>query len=68
MLKLKLKLSMAKLHVSKKCEEFKCQKLKLDNWEEIEGLNVEAGVGEIHDVARIFSCEASLSYRNLTDS
>ena len=44
-----------KLHVGKKCEKFKCETLKIDNWEEVEIVNDETGVEEISDV-----CNGSL--------
>ena len=39
-----------KLHVGKQYEEFKCQTLKVDNWEEIEMMNEETGLEDIEDV------------------
>ena len=39
-----------KLHVGKLCEDFKCQTLKVDDWEEIEIKNEETGIDEIEDV------------------
>ena len=38
-----------KLHVGRQCEDFKCQNLTVDVWEEIEIYNNETGVEEIHD-------------------
>ena len=39
-----------KLHVGKHCDEFKCQVLKVDNWEEVEIMNEETGIEEIEDI------------------
>ena len=39
-----------KLHIGKKCETFKCETLKIDNWEEVEIVNEETGVEEIADI------------------
>ena len=33
----------AKIHIGKYCEEFKCQNLSVDNWEEIRVKNDETG-------------------------
>ena len=41
-----------KLHVGKYCENFKCQDLKVDNWEEVEIQNEETGIDEIEDVLK----------------
>ena len=41
-----------KLHVGKYCEEFKCQSLKVDKWEEVELINEETGINEIEDVSK----------------
>ena len=38
-----------KLHVGKRCEEYKCQTLKIDNWKELEVENEETGIDEIED-------------------
>ena len=38
-----------KLHVGKKIQEFKCQPLKIDNWQEIEVVDKETGLEEIED-------------------
>ena len=39
-----------KMHVGNKRENFKCQELKVDNWEEVEIKNDETGVEDIKDV------------------
>ena len=39
-----------KLHVGAKFEKFKCETLKIDNWEEVEMVNDETGIEEIKDV------------------
>ena len=39
-----------KLHVGKTFEEYKCQTLKINNWEEVEVLNEETGVEDIEDI------------------
>ena len=39
-----------KLHIGKNRENFKCQTLKLDNWEEVEMINDVTGIEEIKDV------------------
>ena len=39
-----------KLHIGKSFEEFKCQSLKINNWEEIEVINEETGIDDIEDV------------------
>ena len=41
-----------KLHVGKICENFKCQTLKVDKWEEFEIRNEETGIDEIEDVCK----------------
>ena len=38
-----------KIHVGKYCEDFKCQNLTVDNWEEIEVTNEETGKVEMED-------------------
>ena len=38
-----------KIHVGKYCEDFKCQNLNVDNWEEIEVTNEETGEVEMED-------------------
>ena len=40
----------AKIHIGKYCEEFKCQNLSVDNWEEIMVKNDETGKMKIEDV------------------
>ena len=38
-----------KIHIGKTCEEYKCQPLYVDNWEEVEKENEEKGILEIKD-------------------
>ena len=38
-----------KIHVGKYCEEFKCQQLKVDTWEEVVIRNEDTGHFEIED-------------------
>ena len=38
-----------KLHVGKEIQQFKCQPLKIDNWQEIEVVDKETGLEEIED-------------------
>ena len=39
-----------KIHVGKICEQYKCQDLKVDKWEEIVTKNEETGIDEINDI------------------
>jgi hypothetical protein len=38
-----------KIHVGKYCQDFKCQQLKVHNWEEVEIRNDETGNIDIED-------------------
>ena len=39
-----------KMHIGKFCEEFKCQNLYVDNWEEVEVKDDEIGMTKIGDI------------------
>ena len=39
-----------KIHVGKKCEEFKCQTMYVDSWEEVEKQNDKTGKKSIEDI------------------
>ena len=39
-----------KLHIGKQKEEYKCESLKVDNWQEVEIINDETGMQEIIDI------------------
>ena len=38
-----------KMHIGKYCEDFKCQNLMVDSWEEVEVKNDETGITQIED-------------------
>ena len=38
-----------KIHIGKYCEDFKCQNLMVDSWEEVEVKNDETGITQIED-------------------
>ena len=38
-----------KLHVGRVCDDFKCQRLEVDEWKEVEIFNDETGLDEIED-------------------
>ena len=37
------------MHIGKYCEDFKCQNLMVDSWEEVEVKNDETGITQIED-------------------
>ena len=39
-----------KMHIGKYCQEYKCQKLYIDSWKELEVIDEETGMEKIEDV------------------
>ena len=38
------------MHIGKYCQEYKCQKLNIDCWKELEVIDEETGMEKIEDV------------------